>query len=139
MQIRNFSMEYYHQVYQLWELGKLSLGMSDTHEHIQRFATKNPDLFLIGLINNRVIGVVMGAFDGRRGYVHHLAVHPDFRKQGIGSTLMKELMTRFQAQHVEKVHLFVERSNAGVIAFYKKLGWFIRNDLEMMSIIVVSS
>ncbi|MCF2141590.1 MAG: GNAT family N-acetyltransferase [Candidatus Lokiarchaeota archaeon] len=139
MQIRNFSMEYYHQVYQLWELGNLSLGISDTPEQIQRFATKNPDLFLIGLINNRVIGVVMGAFDGRRGYVHHLAVHPDFQKQGIGTTLMKELMTQFQAQHVEKVHLFVERSNADVIAFYEKLGWFIRHDLEMMSIIVVTS
>ena len=72
-------------------------------------------------------------------YIQNYVVHPDFQKQGIGTTLMKEIMTQFQAQHVEKVHLFVERSNADVIAFYEKLGWFIRHDLEMMSIIVVSS
>ena len=88
---------------------------------------------LIGLIDRKVIGVVIGAFDGRRGYVHHLAVSPEFQNKGYGKQLMEELHKRFRNLNVQKVHLFIEKYNADVINFYKKLGWEIRDDLIMMS------
>lgn len=147
MEIRTFTMQYYPAVYELWKQVGLSLGSSDNPAQIERFAQMNRDFFLIGVqtdftntqnensLQNLLIGVVMGAYDGRRGYVHHLAIDPRFQRHGYASQLLTELMHRFQANQVEKIHLFVEKTNAGVIAFYQKLGWFLRDDLEMMSII----
>ncbi|MHA1619272.1 MAG: GNAT family N-acetyltransferase, partial [Promethearchaeota archaeon] len=137
MLIRPYQASDYSQVYHLWELGHITLGPSDSFVNIERFARMNPKFFLVGEINNQLIAVVMGAFDGRRGYVHHLAVHsdPKFRRHGYATMLMKELHYRFQIHGAEKIHLFIERTNSEVRAFYEKIGWFIRSDLQMMSYI----
>ena len=133
MIIKKFSMRYYTEVIEIWRTSGISVGSSDEKEEIKRVFRKNPNLFLIGLIDRKVIGVVIGAFDGRRGYVHHLAVSPEFQNKGYGKQLMEELHKRFRNLNVQKVHLFIEKYNADVINFYKKLGWEIRDDLIMMS------
>ncbi|MHA1794532.1 MAG: GNAT family N-acetyltransferase [Promethearchaeota archaeon] len=132
-------MQHYSEVYKLWKLGNLTLGYSDEPDQIKRFANHNPEFFLVGMLNDQIIGVVMGGFDGRRGYVHHLVVHPKYRRQGYGIALMQELIQRFRRNKIEKLHLFVERRNAVVISFYEKLGWKIRSDLEMLSYVLLSA
>ena len=123
----------YEDVYRLWELAGLFLGASDTKEQVARVLEYSPELFLIGKVEGNIIAVVMGAFDGRRGYVHHLTVDPEFHKKGYGKEIMEELHKRFLKKGVVKVHLFVEIENKGVIEFYQKIGWYVRDDLEMMS------
>jgi ribosomal protein S18 acetylase RimI-like enzyme len=65
----------------------------------------------------------MGAYDGRRGWVYHLAVEPDHQGRGIGRALMAELETRMVAQGVRKLNLQVRADNVEVAAFYEKLGY----------------
>ncbi len=133
MEISSFSLDMYEDVYKLWEMAGLFLGASDTEEQVARVLEYNPELFLVGKVGGNIIAVVMGAFDGRRGYVHHLTVDPEFQKKGYGKEIMEELHKRFLKKGVVKVHLFVEIENKGVIEFYQKIGWYVRDDLEMMS------
>lgn len=135
MKVERFSIQNYEEAIALWSKVGLSLGSSDTKEEVERMLKRNPDLFLVGKINNRIVAIVMGGFDGRRGYVHHLAVEPDYQRMGYGSTLMEQLIKRFMQKNVKKIHLFVEKRNKNVINFYKKLGWELRNNLVMMSLI----
>lgn len=134
MEIEKFSMDYYNDVIKLWKKAGISVGSSDTVEELKIMLKRNPRLFLIGKLNNHVIAVVMGAFDGRRGYVHHLAVDPKHQKKGYGKILMDELMKNFRQMGVHKIHLFIEKYNEEIVDFYLKLGWEIRDDLIMMSI-----
>lgn len=134
MEIEKFSMDYYNDVIKLWKKAGISVGSSDTVEEVKIMLNRNPRLFLIGKLNNHVIAVVMGAFDGRRGYVHHLAVDPKHQKKGYGKILMDELMKNFRQMGVHKIHLFIEKYNEEIVDFYLKLGWEIRDDLIMMSI-----
>ena len=133
MIIEKFSMKYYKEVIELWRKTGISVGSTDTKEELKRMIEHNPDLFLIGKIEEKVIGVVMGGFDGRRGYVHHLAVDQKYQKKGYGKIIMDELMVRFRKMRVHKVHLFIEKYNKEVVKFYQNLGWEIRDDLIMMS------
>lgn len=133
MRIKLFSMENYIEVYELWKKTGLTLGSSDTRDQVERILKRNPDLFLIGEDSNRIIAVVIGSWDGRRAYVHHLAVDPEYQGKGIGRMMMEELHKRFAENDYHKVHLFVEVENEGVIEFYKKVGWHVRDDLKMMS------
>lgn len=135
MEISNFSIDMYKDVHRLWEITGLTLTASDTEEQVARVLDYNPELFIVGKIEGKIIAVVMGAFDGRRGYVHHLAIEPEFQIKGYGKEIMVELHKRFLKKGVVKVHLFVEIDTEGVIDFYKKLGWYIRDDLKMMSYI----
>ena len=84
--IEKFSIEMYDRVYELWKLGNLTLGSSDTKERIQKVAARNPETFLVGKIENKIIACVMGMHDGFRGYVYHLAVDPQLSFEGIWKT-----------------------------------------------------
>lgn len=135
MNIELFNMRYYQEIIDLWKRSGIEVSSSDTKDEIAIILKRNPDLFLIGKKNEKVIAVVMGAFDGRRGYVHHLAIDPDYQKKRYGKMMMDELIERFRKKKVHKVHLFIEKHNKEVVDFYKKLGWDIRDDLIMMSFV----
>ena len=136
MKIENFTMKNYDNIIGLWRKAGISVGSTDSENEIKKMLTLNPNLFLIGKVNNKVIAVVMGGFDGRRGYVHHLAVDPLHQKKGYGKMIMDELINRFRKIGVHKIHLFIERDNQDVINFYKNLEWQIRDDLIMMSFVL---
>ena len=135
MKIEQFIMKDYPKIINIWEKAGINIGSSDTKEEIEKILKRNPDLVLVGKLNHIIIAVVLGGYDGRRGYVHHLAVDPDYQRKGYGKKLMDELMQRFKKMRVHKVHLFIEKYNSSVINFYKQLGWEIRDDLVMMSFI----
>ncbi|NPD87462.1 MAG: GNAT family N-acetyltransferase [Asgard group archaeon] len=135
MEITQFSTEMYNDVFKLWKDSGLSLGASDTKDQVERLSEMNPDLFLVGIKDSKIIAVVAGAFDGRRGYVHHLTVDSQYRRKGYGRKMMEELHKLFSEKNIIKVHLFVEIESEEVIEFYKKIGWHVRDDLEMMSFV----
>jgi len=133
MRFENFNIEMYERVYELWKICGITLGSSDTRDQIERVLDYSSDLFFVGIEDSEIIAVVIGAFDGRRGYVHHLAVDPKVQKKGYGRLMMQELHKKFKERKIHKVHLFIEADNEGVIEFYKKVGWHTREDFKMMS------
>ena len=135
MKIENFQMQHYTEVLELWKKAGIGVGSSDTKEEIAAILERNPELFIIGKEQEKIIAVVIGAFDGRRGYVHHLAVDPKYHKKGYGKSILDELIERFRKMGVHKIHLFIQKQNKDVIDFYSKQGWEIRNDIIMMSFI----
>jgi len=135
MKIEKFTMESYETVVNLWKKSGINVGSTDTRKEIERMLEHNPNLFLIGKDNDRLISVVMGGFDGRRGYVHHLAVDPDFQRRGYGRMIIDDLIEIFRKMGVHKIHLFIEQYNRDVVEFYRTLGWEIRDDLIMMSFV----
>jgi len=115
----------YQQVVDLWssmERG-VHLGRSDTPEEIEKKLARDPDLFLVAECEDKIVGSVIGGFDGRRGMVYHLAVDPSFRGQGVGSQLMDEVEARLRARGCLKSYLLVVVDNPDVEGFYKKRGW----------------
>lgn len=109
----------------LWgsmEVG-VQVGPSDTPEEIQRKLQRDPDLFLIAEVNQEIIGTIIGGFDGRRGMIYHLAVHENFRQQGIGSLLLKEVEERLRAKGCRKCYLLITADNTGAAQFYEQLNW----------------
>ena len=135
MKIEKFKIEYYGEVVELWRKAGIEIVSSDTIDEVTRVLNRNPDLFLIGKLHEKVISVVIGAFDGRRGYVHHLAVDPDYQKMGFGKTIMDALIEQFRTKNIQKVHLFIEKSKKSVVKFYSNLGWDVREELIMMSFV----
>ena len=115
----------YQQLLNLWssmEKG-VRVGRSDTPSEIEKKLTRDPDLFLVAECEDRIIGSVIGGFDGRRGMIYHLAVDPSVRSQGVGSRLMEDIESRLRAKGCLKSYLLVAEDNYEVDDFYKKHGW----------------
>jgi len=96
---------------------------SDTPDEILKKLQRDPDLFLVADEGDKIIGTVLGGFDGRRGLVYHLAVEESHRKHGLGKALMTELETRLRAKGCLRCYLLVTKDNDSAIRFYESSGW----------------
>jgi ribosomal protein S18 acetylase RimI-like enzyme len=126
MLIREFNLvRDYDAVIALWQSAGpgVHLGFSDTPEEIAKKLKRDPDLFLVAEVDDQIVGVVLGGFDGRRGMVYHLAVAPEARGRGLGAALMAELESRLKAKGCWKYYLLVTQDNLDVLDFYRRLGW----------------
>jgi len=99
------------------------LGRSDAPEQIEKKLKRDPDLFLVAELDGRIVGSVLGGFDGRRGLVYHLAVDPHYRQHDIGSRLMEELENRLRAKGCLRAYLLVTKNNPQAMQFYERHGW----------------
>jgi len=88
----------------------------------------------VAVDGEQVIGTVLGGSDGRRGYLYHLAVTPAYRRLGIGRQLVEHTLSGMRSQGLTRCHLFVFGENENGLAFWKSQGWFLREELELMSI-----
>jgi ribosomal protein S18 acetylase RimI-like enzyme len=117
-----------------WLANDISISRTDTPDALREAVHANPELFLVAIDEDDAIaGTVWGNFDGRRGFVVHLAVRRDLRGRGLGRELMDRVEARFRAMGVFRIHLFVERTNLDVIDYYRERGFEIRDDLVLMS------
>jgi ribosomal protein S18 acetylase RimI-like enzyme len=126
VQIRQFHYpDDYQQVLDLWSAMEkgVRVGRSDTPAEIEKKLARDPDLFLVAVCEQQIVGTVIGGYDGRRGMVYHLAVDGSFRSQGVGSQLMDEVEERLRAKGCLKSYLLVAEDNYDVDAFYSRQGW----------------
>ena len=94
-------------------------------------AAHDPGLFLVAVDGGRLIGTVMGGYDGHRGWIYSLAVDEKERHRGIGTTLMAEVERRLKDRGCLKLNLQVMPDNKGVVQFYQELGFSVEDRLSM--------
>ena len=134
MNIREFVYENDLQaVLELWKGSSpgIRISPSDDPVEIRKKLQRDPDLFLVAEEDARIIGVVVGGFDGRRGMVYHLAVESIQRGRGFGLALMRELEKRLRRKGCLKYYLLVTKDNQDAVAFYQQIG------CEVMDILIL--
>jgi len=126
VRIREFDISQdYEEVRNLWKGAGagIQLRRSDDRDEILKKLQRDPDLFLVAASDEKIIGSVIGGFDGRRGLIYHLAVEQGYREQGIGSQLMDEVENRLRLKGCIKSYLLVTRENESAMRLYEKRGW----------------
>lgn len=98
---------------------------------IDRKLAVQRDLFLVGELDDEIVGTVMAGFDGHRGWVHLVAVAPKHRQRGFGRAMMDEAEKKLRAIGCTKINLQVRATNQGVISFYEKLGYAVEERVSM--------
>lgn len=129
--IRVMSITDYDEVYNLW-INTLGMGLNsadDSREGIEKYLIRNPRSCFVAEYNGTIIGVIMAGHDGRRGYIHHTAVLPVYRNQGIAKRLVDCAMSALDEEGINKVALVVFKRNDIGNDFWEKIGFTERNDL----------
>ena len=125
MHIRPFQIEDETAVVALWRECDLVRPWNDPQKDIQRKLAVRPDLFLVGLVEGRLVACVMAGYEGHRGWLNYLAVAPEYRRQGLARALVDEAERLLRAAGCPKINLQVRTTNAGVIEFYRRLGYVV--------------
>ena len=121
--IRSFQISDEPDVIDLWHRCSLVAPQNDPKKDIEMKLQVQPELFLVGVISNRIISTVMSGYDGHRGWIYYLAVDPDFQKNGIGRCMFEKAEMKLRKLGCSKINLQVRNSNKSVIAFYKHIGF----------------
>lgn len=115
------------EVIELWETCGLLFPGNDPDYDINLKIEFQPELFFILVIGTRVTGSVMAGFDGHRGWLNYLCVHPDFRNMGHGRELILHAVQKLKDSGCPKVNIQIRKSNTGVMEFYKKAGFYLHD------------
>lgn len=131
MKIRVMEISDYEKVYALWMSCK-NMGfnnLDDSREGIEKFLKRNPDTSFVAVEDDAVVGIVLAGHDGRRGYVYHMSVAENYRKQGIGTQLMSHCEEALKREGINKAALLVFKRNEAGNAFWEKQGFTVREDV----------
>jgi len=123
IEIRPFEPRDEEAVVQLWTDCGLVVPWNNPHRDIQRKLKVQADMFLVACLDVKVIASVMAGYDGHRGWINYLAVHPQHRRAGIAKRMMDEAEGLLRAIGCPKINLQVRSTNAAVIEFYKHIGF----------------
>ncbi len=140
IEIRPFTMDLYDDIFSLWRKCEgVGLGESDSKKSIEKYLKRNPGLSFAALKKDKIVGAVLAGHGGYRGYLHHLAVRPDCRRQGIARLLANACLEQLKQENIAKCHLFLFKTNDTGKKFWEAAGWSQREDLKVVSALINNS
>ena len=132
--IREMTIADYDAVVALWRTTPgIGLSEADERANIAAFLEHNRGQSFVAEGGGAIAGAVLGSYDGRRGYLHHLAVEPRARRAGLGRALVERSLEALALRGVRRCHIFVMSGNENGQRFWERVGWFRRGDLVVMS------
>jgi ribosomal protein S18 acetylase RimI-like enzyme len=131
MEIRAFRTEDEEATVALWRRCGLVRGSNDPHKDIQRKLKVRPELFLVGVIEGRVVASAMAGYEGHRGWLNYVAVDPSHQRAGLATLLVQEAERRLAQAGCPKINLQVRTSNESAVVFWKRLGYSVDDVVSM--------
>lgn len=122
------------QVFALWqETEGIGLGESDSPVAVSAYLQRNPGMSGLAVLpSEQIVGAALCGHDGRRGYLHHLAVARPFRRQGIARQLLAYCFAGLARCGIPKCNIFLFAYNDAGRAFWLREGWRPRPDLDVL-------
>lgn len=130
--VRTMTIEDYEGVYALWMSikGFAIRSIDDSRIGVERFLQRNPDTSVVAVEDGKIVGAILCGHDGRRGCMYHVCVHQDYRMRGIGKSMVVFAMEALKKENISKVSLIAFTKNDVGNAFWNRIGWTKREDLN---------
>ena len=134
LEIRALTTDDYAAVRALLEsVEGVGLSDADSPDDFARYLRRNEGLSLAAFDGGSLAACVLCGHDGRRGYLHHLAVEGSHRRRGIGRVLVDRCLASLADEGIQKCHLFVLNDNAAGSDFWRAERWAERTELTIFS------
>lgn len=107
--------------------------VDDNRDGIERYLKRNPTTCFLAYLNDdteKIVGVILTGHDGRRAIVHHMCVHPDYRRQGIARTLLQKAEDALRREGITKIFGLVFKDNDVANVFWEQQGYMLRTNLN---------
>lgn len=107
----------------LWKQADATPSATDNAEAIQRVVQESSACVLVTEADGQLVGSIIGTFDGWRGNIYRLAVHPDYRRLGIARAMLAEIHIRLKNKGAKRITALVEKDHPRAIEFWQGVGY----------------
>jgi ribosomal protein S18 acetylase RimI-like enzyme len=136
LDIRPMTADDYEEVMALMRQTQgVSFRDADSRENTATYLQRNPGMSFVANIDGMTVGCIMSGHDGRRGYLQHLVVLPEYLRQGVATSLVERCLSTLAKLGIKKSHIDVLNDNETGAAFWKSQGWKLRTDIKRYSYI----
>ncbi|MCD5976496.1 GNAT family N-acetyltransferase [Pseudomonas quasicaspiana] len=134
--IRTMTMDDYDAVIALMSSTPgVSVRDADSRDSTSRYLQRNPGMSFVAEVDSVLVGCVMCGHDGRRGYLQHLLVLDNYRRQGIANQLVERCLASLEREGIFKCHIDVFKTNHTAADYWVRQGWQLRTDIDRYSFI----
>jgi N-acetylglutamate synthase len=127
----------YGAVIELWNTCE-GVRANETPEEFARILDRNPGLCLVARLNGALVAAILCCHDGRRGYLYHLGVQPNLRRQAIATRLVDRCLSTLAKLGIRRCTIFVVRDNQAGQAFWRRYVWKSRSWRERTDLVAFS-
>src|SRR5262249_4848413 len=110
-------------VLELWRQADATPGVTDNADDLRRAVAETRASVLVAEAGGQIVGSVIGTFDGWRGNIYRLAVHPDYRRRGMARALVAEVEKRLTQQGAKRITALVEKDHPLAMSFWDAVGY----------------
>lgn len=134
VQIKPMTIDHYDEIFAMWQItSKRALSKADQRDEIERYLKRNAGLSQIAVADGKIVGTVLAGHDGRRGFIHHMAVMPEYRRNGIAKAMATTAIEKLAEEGIVKTHIFTYCDNNAGQGFWSSLGFEKRDDIFVYS------
>ncbi|MNI06785.1 Acetyltransferase YpeA [compost metagenome] len=133
-EIREMTIDDYELSIGLWRRTEgMALSEADSKESIHGYLNRNTGMSFVCADRGQILGTILCGHDGRRGYMYHVAVDPEYRGQAIGKKLVLSSLEKLRLEGISKCHLMVLADNEIGNEFWTRTGWIRRDGILLYS------
>jgi ribosomal protein S18 acetylase RimI-like enzyme len=133
-ELKEFGAERIDEMVKVWQDSGLPYRPKgrDRRSELERQMAENPDMFVGAFLGEELVGVVVGTYDVRKGYINRLAVDPGHRRKGIGLALVNEIDRRLREKGFGIVCTLIEGENPASYALFEKAGYNLHEEIKYL-------
>jgi ribosomal protein S18 acetylase RimI-like enzyme len=133
VKIRGMTIADFDGICEVWKNHKGTNPVDDSAEGFAKYIRRNPTTSFVAEDNGKIVGTILAGHDGRRGFIHHMAVMPEYRRQRIGHSLAEKAIEKIKAEGIDKTHIFSYQNNSTGQSFWSDFGFEKRDDVFVFS------
>lgn len=120
-------------VLRLWASIDRHTGLADRREYLETFVAFSPDLFLVAEAEGRIVGTIIGGWDGWRANIARLATDPRLRRRGIAEALVREIERRLVGKGARRIYALVDKRSPPAVPFWEAAGYAVNEKILQYS------
>jgi len=127
-------IEDFDEIYKLWSsIQGLNLNKADEKGSVNAYLLRNPNQSYVCKLSNKIIGTIMCGNDGRRAFIYHLAVLPEYQRKGIATELVRLAIDMQKQLGIDKCAIFILNENVYGKNFWSNVGFSKVQEAEIMA------
>jgi len=123
MHVRSFQLSDCNPVTELLQVALSEECFENTIQPFSRQLSWDSNLIMVAEEDGEIVGALIGTIENNHGCYFRIAIHPDYRRKGIGKALVTAMEQRFRQRKVSRIMIAGDEQNLAAMPLFEAMGY----------------